>query len=87
MNLFVKIRDYDEFPRYLGWSFVSALACCVVSLLTAGPVSFLFLIQWLAVVLVGFYRFGRDGLWLLLGAPLALAWPLFLFVYFRVWPH
>lgn len=30
---------------------------------------------WSAIVIVGFIRHKRHGLWLLLGAPLALWWP------------
>src|SRR4051812_32421023 len=31
---------------------------------------------WLGMIAVCFYRFGRKSIWMLLGAPLALYWPI-----------
>jgi hypothetical protein len=37
-------------------------------------------ITWAAIVAVSFWRHGKGGLWLLLGAPMALYWPFWLLI-------
>ena len=40
-----------------------------------GGASVILLLAWIGLAIETFLRFGRRALWLLLGAPLALFWP------------
>lgn len=39
------------------------------------PVSWMFSVVWLALFIVGLFVLGKRGLWLLVGLPFAMFWP------------
>jgi hypothetical protein len=66
----------NDFWAFVAWSALLALVSISSPVLPAGGVFGLVAgIGWLFVVGAALYRFRRRALWLLLGAPLALAWP------------
>jgi hypothetical protein len=74
----------SDFWAFVAWSALLALVSVSSPVLPAGGVfALVAAIGWLYVVAVALYRFRRRALWLLLGAPLALAQP-FIFSLFMV---
>jgi len=74
----------DDYWAFAAWSALLALTSLISPVLPAGSVLTLVAgIAWIVVVGMALYRFRRKALWLLLGAPLALAWPS-IFVLFMV---
>lgn len=74
--------------RLLGVSFVIAgWACFGPRILSrADPFAYgrmvlLFTICWFVLLSVALFRFGRRGLWLLIGLPFVLYWPLFVWMF------
>ena len=46
----------------------------------ATHVSVLLAIVWIVILAAGIHRFGKQGLWLLIGMPMALYWPVWFFI-------
>ena len=70
--------DPPRLTRWLAASLLLAAAAAFTpwAFTTAGaPLGFMLSLAWVAVVVAGFFVLRRRGLWLLLGAPLALLWP------------
>lgn len=50
-------------------------------------VSFMLAACWIVVLIGGIVRFKKRGLWLLIGAPFALFWPVSLFLLVQACAH
>jgi hypothetical protein len=50
-------------------------------------VSFMLAACWIVVLIAGIFRFKKRGLWLLVGAPFALFWPVSLFLVVQSCAH
>jgi hypothetical protein len=64
-----------SYPSFLGSSFFD------VRMDPAIFVSLFLAICWLLLFAVGLFKFGSRGLWLLIGLPFAVYWPLAFFVF------
>jgi len=71
----------EGFREYLVWTLLVAFLCFGLPFLF--PAFVLLTFVWIGSIFVAIDRFERRGWWVLVGAPLALAWPsiLALFVF------
>ena len=74
--------DSRELKEYILWTLLVALLCFGLPFFTLAFVILTFV--WIGALLVALERFDRRGWWVLLGAPLALAWPCFIAAFFVV---
>jgi hypothetical protein len=69
----------NDFRYFAAWSALLALVSLMSPILPTGSVLTLVAgTAWIVVVSMALARFGRRGLWLLMGAPVALAQPFIL---------
>jgi hypothetical protein len=61
--------------EYVLWTVIVAVLCLGLPFLFPAFVLLTFI--WIGALIVALDRFDRRGWWVLLGAPLALAWPCF----------